>query len=379
MLIALIISSTDAAAVFSLLRRPPLQRRVAAITELESAANDPMAILLTVLVVDSMANSPTTLGQAVPVFVWKFAVAPALAWAVAMGAVFLFNRLRPLERGHYYTLSLAVTLLVFGLAQSIHTIGMLAVFVAGLVMGNQSFIHKQGVSNFSAPLAGVANIGMFILLGLQVFPREGVGIWSQGVLVFLVLALFARPAAVWLSTLGMGLNWREKVFISWAGLRGAVPIVLVPYPIAAGLPRGEILFNLTFFAVLLSVALQGTSLAELARWLRLVEPAKPIPPFQHELSPMSDTAHDSIVVDLPGPLGAPGLQVADLSLPAGAVITLMVRQGELVIPRAATQLEGFDQVTVLAEAADEVGVRAILARAIPTELASTAPHSPRVG
>jgi potassium/hydrogen antiporter len=136
---------------------------------------------------------------------------------------------------------------------------MLAVFVAGFGMGNKSFVHKQGVANFSAALSTIANIGMFVLMGLLVFPRQWKDLWPRGIMLFLVLAFVARPAAVWLGTIGMRLGWKHKAFMSWAGLRGAVPIVLATYPAAAGLPIGNEVFNLVFFAVLLSISTSSSS------------------------------------------------------------------------------------------------------------------------
>lgn len=359
-LLAAIISSTDAAAIFSILRRQPLPNKLSSTVEIESAANDPMAILLTVAVVETLNFGVSALPLTFLHFVWQFTAAPLLAWLLARGALWMFNRLSPQDRGHYYVLTLGIALLVYGLAQLISSSGMLAVFVAGYVMGNRSFVHKQGVSNFSAALSTVANIGMFVLLGLQVFPGQWAEIWLEGILLFLVLTFIARPFAVLVGTVGMGLGLKNKVFISWAGLRGAVPIVLATYPAAAGIAVGEEVFNLVFFAVLLSVAVQGSTLGILARWLKLTMPARPRPLFNLELVTMAASDLDMIVIDLPGPQGFPGSTIAALDLPAGAVITLITRGGELVVPKGATQLQGWDQVTVLAHAQEEEAIRSAL-------------------
>lgn len=363
-LLAVIVSSTDAAAIFSILRRQSLPKKLSSTVEIESAANDPMAIMLTVAVVEALTVGHPPFSVMGLTFLWQFGAAPFLGWLMARGALKLFNSLTANDRGHYYVLTLGIVMLVFGLARLIGSSGMLAVFVAGYVMGNRPFVHKQGVANFSAALSTIANIGMFVLLGLQVFPRQWAGIWFEGILLFLVLTFVARPFAVWVSTIGMQMGWKDRVFISWSGLRGAVPIVLATYPMAAGIGVGEDVFNLVFFAVLLSVAVQGGSLGLLARWLKLTVPARPSPLFSLELVTMASSDLDLLVVDLPGPESTVGPSIAELKLPPGTVITLITRRKELVVPRGSTALHGWDQVSVLAHATDEETIRAELLRAI---------------
>jgi len=362
LLISVIISSTDAAATFSILRRQSLPKRLSATVEVESAANDPMAILLTLIAVEAFSTGTARPAMVALTFVWKFAVGPVIGFLIAKAALWLFNRLSPQDRGYYYILFLSVVLLTYGLAEAAKASGMLAVFTAGFVMGSKSFVHKQGVTNFSSAIATIANIGMFVLLGLLVFPREWKAIWLDGVVLFLVLAFVARPAAVWLGTLGMKLPWREKTFISWAGLRGAVPIVLATYPAAAGLSGGNDIFNLVFFAVLLSVSIQGSTLGLVAKWLGLSTPSRPQALYNLELITMAASDLDLIVVDLPDPQGVPGPRVRDLKLPKGAVITLVTRGKEVVAPNGNTILRGWDQVTVLAHAQEGDLVRDALLR-----------------
>ena len=366
-LLAVIVSSTDAAAIFSILRRQSLPKRLSSTVEIESAANDPMAILLTVAVVEALTVGHPPLPVMALTFSWQFGAAPLLGWLMARGSLWLFNHLTPQDRGHFYVLTLAIVLLVYGLAQLIGSSGMLAVFIAGYVMGNRSFVHKQGVANFSSAVSTVANIGMFVLLGLQVFPRQWAGIWTEGILLFLVLTFVARPLAVWLATVGMRLGWKNKVFIAWAGLRGAVPIVLATYPMAAGIAVGEEIFNLVFFAVLLSVAVQGGTLGPLARWLNLTVPARPSPLFNLELVTMAASDLDMFVIDLPGPQSVTGPTIAELKLPPGSVITLITRGKDLVVPKGSTQLRGWDQVSVLAHANEEEIIRSVLLSAFGSD------------
>jgi cell volume regulation protein A len=360
LLLAVIISSTDAAAIFSILRRQSLTPRVASTIEIESAANDPMAILLTMAAVEGLKSGQMEGLETVGLFLWKFAAGPTLGWLIARGAVRLFNTLNPQERGYYYVLLVGVILLSYGLTELAHGSGMLAAFTTGFVMGNSHFIYKQGARNFSAALATIANIGVFVLMGLLVFPHRWASLWLDGIVLFLVLTFVARPLAVWISTLGMGFDARSKFFISWAGLRGAVPIVLATFPMAAGLPEGENVFNLVFFAVLLSVMVQGGTIGMVARRLGLSTPSRPMQRYGLELVTMAKSELDLVVVDLPDPKGCPGAKIRELQLPPGAVITLITRDNEVLIPKGNTRLLGWDQVTVLARAEDEDKVREAL-------------------
>jgi len=212
---------------------------------------------------------------------------------------------------------------------------------------------------------------MFVLMGLLVFPREWAQVLWQGVLLFLALTFLARPLAVFLGTAGMKFGFRNQLFASWAGLRGAVPIVLATYPAAAGLPQGNQVFNLVFFAVILSILVQGSTLGLVAKWLGLSAPVRPKALFSLEMITMAKSDYDVVVVDLPGPQGAAGPLIRDLPLPEGAVITLVTRGAEVVLPRGGTQLQGWDQVTVLAHAPDEDKIRETFTRAFPGDPAAS--------
>lgn len=357
LLLSVIISSTDAAAIFSILRRQSLPQKLSSTVEIESAANDPMAILLTTVAVASLASGESFQASTVLLFFWKFGAGPILGYVAGRLAIRLFNWLTPQDRGYYYVLFLGVVMLTYGLAELAQASGMLAVFTAGFVMGNGSFVHKQGVQNFSEALSTIMNIGMFVLMGVLVFPRQFADVWPQGILLFFVLTFVARPVAVFLGTIGMRLGFRNQVFTAWAGLRGAVPIVLATYPAAAGLPIGNEVFNLVFFAVILSIVIQGSTLGLVSKWLRLSEPARPKALFNLEMITMAKSDYDVVVVDLPGPKGASGPRLRDLRLPDGAIITLITRGDEVVLPKGETQLQGWDQVTVLAHAPDEGKIR----------------------
>ena len=216
------------------------------------------------------------------------------------------------------------------------------------------------MANFVSALSTIADTSMFVMMGLLVCPSQWADLWQQGVVLFLVLTFIARPAAVWLGTLGMKLSVKNKLFISWAGLRGAVPIILATYPMAAGMAIGRDVFNLVFFVVILSVAFQGSTLGLVARWLKLITRARPKPLYNLELVTMAPSDMDLIVVDVPGPKGQKGPRIADLKLPEGSVITLITRGEDVVVPKGRTCLQGWDQVTVLAHVRDEALIRQAL-------------------
>jgi len=359
-LLAVIISSTDAAAIFSILRRQSLPQRLASTVEIESAANDPMAILLTTVAITAFTSGEALGWGTVLSFFWKFGMGPVFGRFFGLAALWLFNRLQPQDRGYYYVLFLGFVLLTYGVAETAQASGMLACFTAGFTMGNRPFVHKQGVQNFSEAVSTIANIGMFALMGLLVSPSEWKDLWWQGTLLFLLLTFVARPAAVFIGTVGMRLPFKHRLFAAWAGLRGSVPIVLATYPAAAGLEIGRQIFSLVFFAVLLSIIVQGSTLGTVAKWLRLSEPSRPKPLVALELVTMAPSDYDLVVVDLPDPKGAKGPRIRDLDLPEGAVIALITRGSEVVLPKGDTRLLGWDRVTVLAHAPDEAAVRRAL-------------------
>lgn len=368
-LLAAIISSTDSAATFSILRRQALTPKLSSTVEIESAANDPMAILLTLAVIEFITSGTPQWSFIALSFIWRFAAGIALGWILGHAAVWFYNYITPKDRGHYYVLTIAIVLMIYGLVELlVQASGMLAVFVAGYTIGNRPFVHKQGVTNFSSAISTIADIGMFILMGLLISPKQWVTLWPQGVVLFLVLTFIARPVAVWLGTLGMKVSAREKIFISWAGLRGAVPIILGTYPIAAGIPIGQEVFNLVFFAVILSVSVQGSTLGVLAKWLKLSTVSRPKPLYNLELITMAKNDVDLIVVDIPGPLGSPRAKIREMKLPPGSVITLITRGKDVVVPLGNTRLQGGDQVTILGHIRDEAEIR----RALTTDSSQVA-------
>lgn len=358
LLLAVIVSSTDAAAIFSILRRQSLPKRLSSTVEIESAANDPMAILLTTITVAALSVGKSFGAGTVLTFLWKFGAGPVIGYVLAHITVWLFNQLRAQDRGYYYVLFMGVVPIIYGLSEQAHASGMLAIFTAGYVMGNSSFVHKHGILSFSDALSVIANIGMFVVMGALASPSTWATLWPKGLILFVVVTFIGRPLAVFLGTMGMKFGgFKNRLFTSWAGLRGSVPIVLATYPAAAGMEIGPKIFSIVFFVVILSILIQGSTLGVVAKWLGLSEPSRPGALFSLEMRTMAPTDYDLVVIDLPGPKGAKGLQLRDLKLPKGATIALISRGAEVVQPTGSTHLEGWDQVTLLAHAPDEQKIR----------------------
>jgi len=333
LLLAVIISSTDAAAIFSILRKQPLGRKLSSTIEIESAANDPMAILLTIVTVQTLTSSENLSFNAfVWQFLWKFTAGPIFGYVIAKTTVRLINKLTPQENGYYYIILLCTALFTYGFTESLNASGMLAVFTAGIVLGNMQFVHKQGVYNFSSAISMISNILLFVLLGVLVEPRSwfNENLVLKGILLFVFLSFVTRPAAVFLGTIGMRIPFKSRLFIAWAGLRGAVPIVLATYPTAHNMENGMEIFNLVFFAVLLSLMIQGSSLGKIAKLLKLSTESRPEPPYSLEFFTKNDMeAGQKITVftiDLPDPEGAKGPLIRDLRLPENALLLMITRR-----------------------------------------------------
>ena len=271
MLLGAIVSSTDAAAVFSVLgsSKVRLKGGLKPLLELESGSNDPMAVFLTLGIIRILSNPGSSLWDLVPSFFLQMGLGSVLGYALGKAMIFVINRLRLEFEGLYPVLSLAGVLFIYGLTTSLGGNGFLAVYVAGILLGNHEFIHKKSLILFHDGLAWLMQITMFLTLGLLVFPRRLPAIAGIGLIVSLFLIFVARPISVFASLLFAKLNYRRKAMISWVGLRGAAPIILATFPLVAGIPKADTIFNLVFFIVLTSVLLQGTTITQTARWLKV--------------------------------------------------------------------------------------------------------------
>lgn len=317
LLLGAIVGSTDAAAVFSLLhqRGMELKQRVGATLEIESGSNDPMAVFLTIALLDLLARGQVQVGwELLGEFVWQMgagAVAGVLGGYV-LG--WLINRL-DLATGLYPLLAMAGGLAIFGLVGIAGASGFLAIYIAGLVLGNRRLHAAQNILRVNDGLAWLSQIVMFLVLGLLVTPSALVKEAAPALLIAVVLILVARPLAVVLSLVPFRFPWREQLFIAWVGLRGAVPIILALFPLLAGLPEAVTFFNVAFFVVLISLLVQGWTLAPLARWLGLQVPAHSGPVQRVNIDVPELYDYEFVGFKLSPEAVQPGQPLAEMALP----------------------------------------------------------------
>ncbi len=271
LLLGAIISSTDAAAVFSILKTSKLglKENLQPLLELESGSNDPMAVLLTATFVRIIATSQGSILELVISLVMQLTLGTLVGYGFGRGISWSINRFDSDDKGLYPVSMIAKVILTYGVATIVHGNGFLAVYVAGVVLGNRQFAYKQTITDFHDGIDWLMQITMFLSLGLLVFPSQLLPIAPIAIVIALFLILVARPISVFMSLLFTKMSLQEKLFISWVGLRGAVPIILAISPITAGIADGRTIFNIVFFIVLISVSVQGLTLAPMARWLRL--------------------------------------------------------------------------------------------------------------
>lgn len=334
LLLGAIVASTDAAAVFALLtgRSRGLSERVSATLEIESGTNDPMAIFLVVVLVDLVAMDATGPGpEVVGQFLWQIGGGAAVGIAGGFALVFLINRLT-LSASLYPLLALSGGAVIFGLTQMAGASGFLAAYLAGLVVGNRRTQALHNIQRFYDGVAWLAQIGLFLILGLLATPRELVTTALPALLIAATLIFVARPVAVFLSLAPFRFHLREKTFISWVGLRGAVPIVLAMFPLIAGLENAQLYFNVAFFIVLVSLVLQGWTVPLAARLMRVDLPTGATRVQRVELVLPGQLEYEIVGYRIDADSPAAGRMANDLESSLDARVTLVVRDQKLYEP-----------------------------------------------
>ena len=349
LLLGSVVGSTDAAAVFSILRGSGLhlEPRIAATLEVESGSNDPMAVLLTLGFVQYLSGTMDPGWPVVGFFARQAIIGAAGGLLVGWLGTKLVNRVRLDASGLYPVLTMSVALLAYGLPAYLGGSGFLAVYLAGIVMGNARLVFKQGCLRAHDGAAWMAQILMFVTLGLLATPSRIVEVAAPGAMAAAALIFIARPAAVLVSLAPFRFAPRELAFLSWAGLKGAVPIVLAIYPLLGGLPGSLALFDIVFFVVILSALLQGWTLPWAASVLGVREDGPPEPPVSLEITSLHEVDLD--IVDYrvaEGSLSASRM-VRDLALPESAVVAMIAREHEMIPPRGSTVIEAGDHVFVV--------------------------------
>ena len=361
LLLGAVVSSTDAAAVFSVLRSKhvSLRGQLKPLLELESGSNDPMAVFLTVGFIELLTVAESSLGTIALLFIVQMGVGAAFGLAAGKVMVFLLNRLKLSYEGIYPVFALASAALIYGATATVGGSGFLAVYVAGVVAGNSEFVHKKSLLRFFDGLAWLSQIAMFLTLGLLVWPSHLLPVMGIGLVVSAVLMFIARPVSVFLSLSFSNVTWREKLIISWVGLRGAVPIVLATFPLLAGLPDAEFIFNVVFFIVLTSVLLQGWSIPAVARMLHLDVPLERKRRYPIEFAAVEGV--DTELVDLIVPFNSAvaGRSIVELALPQDSLIVPISRNDNFIVPSGGTVLQEGDTVLVLVNKNNLPTVRSI--------------------
>jgi potassium/hydrogen antiporter len=347
LLLGSIVAGTDSAAIFSVLRASTLKRRLARTLEAESGLNDPVAVILVLGFIDWIQTPGYGLQDLVGLGLVELPIGAVVGLGVGLLAVKAFDRIAFATQGLYPVASIATAGIAFGLADVLHGSGFLAVYLAGLALGSAHIPGKRTVQDFHAGVAWVAQIVLFLTLGLLVFPSELGEVAVDGLVLAAVLLLVARPVATWIATRVGRFTLSETALVSWAGLRGAVPVVFATFPVIEGIPEADRFFNLVFFVVLLSALLQGATFERLAHRLGVTSSD---PALSRPLVEVGTIQRLGAEV-LEFPVGADdcivGRVVNELGLPRDALVNVLVRGEEALLPRGSTQIEAGDRLHIL--------------------------------
>jgi len=341
------IAATDSAAIFAVLRGSTLRRRVARTLEGESGLNDPVAVLLVTGFISLLEDPGYGIEDMVLGFAGELVIGAAVGALVGIGARWAFVRLDFPTPGLYPVASIAAAALAFGLADISHGSGFLAVYLTGLTLGTGIVPAQRTVTAFHQGLSWVAQISLFFLLGLLVFPSQLADVALQGTALALALIFVARPIATLVATLVERYRFRERVMLSWAGLRGAVPIWLATLPVIAGVEGSGLLFNDIFFVVVISTLLQGFTFEPLAQRLGLTTGEAALPEPVVETGMIQELGGDVLAIRIAPGDAADGRMVKELGLPRQALVSVIVRDGQAVLPRGSTVIAGGDELHVL--------------------------------
>jgi potassium/hydrogen antiporter len=350
MLLGAIVSSTDAAAVFSILRARgvTLKGTLKQSLEFEAGSNDPVAIFLTMGVLSLATAKGGGVASLLLLFLTQAGLGLVLGLAGGAAIRWLINHVGIEFEGLYGVLLTGLVVCLFACTSAIGGSGFLAVYVAGVYLGKSEILHRGSMSRFLDGVAWIAQILVFLTLGLLVFPSHLLPHWREGLILALFMMFVARPLGVWLATPGSGLGKRERVFVSWVGLRGAAPIILATLPWSVGFPNAEYYFNLVFFVVLLSVMFQGITIPWVARKVGVTEQfqAEPAAELSAGLLPAGVISVEIEVVEASN---AVGKRIVDLQLPQGVLLTSLEREQRYLVPRGDTILSPGDRIRGLAQ------------------------------
>jgi cell volume regulation protein A len=347
MLVGAAIAATDSAAIFAVLRRSTLKKRLARSLEGETGMNDPVALLLVIGFIDWIQQPGYGIADMAGLLVLKLALGAAIGLALGRLAVAALDRVRLPTDGIYPVATIAIAGLAYGLAEVAHGSGLLATYLTALALGSGNIPARRTIVAFHEGVGWVAQIGLFILLGLLVFPSKLGGVAVEGLALSAVLILVARPLAAFAATLLSPLGVRERAMLGWAGLRGATPIWLATFPVVAGVGSGEELFAIVFFVVVTSTLVQGASFEPLANRLGLTTDEPALPRRLLESGRIRRMGGDVVSYRLRPGAAASGHLVRELGLPREALVNVIVRDGRALPPRGSTEVREGDELHIL--------------------------------
>lgn len=356
LLLGSIVSSTDAAAVFSILRSKNLALRtnLRPTLELESGSNDPMAYVLTIMFLGLVMNPEKSIASMIPVFLQQMILGTVAGFAFGRVSKIIINRIKLDFEGLYPVLVIALMFITFSVTDFFGGNGFLAIYICGLYLGNKYIIHKKTILRMYDGLAWLMQIVLFLTLGLLVLPSQIVPVIGIGLVISLFLMLVARPVSVFLSLMFFKMRMRRRVYISWVGLRGAVPIVFATYPLLAGIEKADMIFNIVFFIALTSILVQGTSLGVVAKWLKVSRPAeeKILTPSEEFMEEHPKTQMREIGIGDSNK--TVGKRIVDLEFPSSAIIAMIKRGEKYITPDGSTVIEAGDVLIVLSDSKEKM-------------------------
>lgn len=351
MLLGSIVSSTDAAAVFSILRSKSLalKSNLRPTLELESGSNDPMAYVLTLAFLTLVIHQDQSITSIIPMFFKQMIIGGVGGFAFAKASKFIINNIKLDFEGLYPVLVIALMFITFSATDFVGGNGFLAIYICAVYLGNQNLIHKKAIVKFYDGFSWLMEIVLFLTLGLLVFPSQIVPYMGIGLLISLFLIIVARPLSVFLSLMFFKMNIRRRIYISWVGLRGAAPIVFATYPLLAGIEKANMIFNIVFFISVTSILIQGTTLSIVAKWLGVALPEASrkitdIEQFVLDL-PKSSLKEFEVLPDY----NVVGKRIVDLDFPQSAFIIMIKRTDEFIRPGGSTTIMANDILVVLAD------------------------------
>ncbi len=351
MLLGSIVSSTDAAAVFSILRSKSLalKKNLRPTLELESGSNDPMAYVLTISFLTLVVNQDQSLISILPMFLLQMSLGAVAGFAFGKLSKIIINRIKLDFEGLYPVLVIALMFVTFSATDFFGGNGFLAIYICAVYLGNQDLIHKKTIIKMYDGLAWLMQIVLFLTLGLLVFPSEIIPFMGVGLLISLFLILVARPVSVFISLIFFKMKLRRRFYVSWVGLRGAVPIVFATYPLLAGIEKADMIFNIVFFISVTSVLIQGTTLSIVAKWLKVALPVQAKTLSSTELLLAENPKRLLREIQVSEQSTAINKELVNLKIPDEVFIALIKRDGKYLMPHGDTKIEVNDILTILAD------------------------------